>query len=182
MDQAEALRAKRRAAIKLLDELTQSIFLDMFGDPVTNPKGWELRSLDNLITDGPQNGLYKPNTDYGSGTPILRIDAFYDGTVTDIESLKRVRLTDDERKRYALTENDIVINRVNSIEYLGKSALIPRLSEGTVFESNMMRMRVDPLVLHERFLIAILQTDFVKTQILDVRNVRSIRQASINKM
>lgn len=40
LDQAEALRAKRRAAIAKLDELTQSIFLDMFGDPTTNPKGW----------------------------------------------------------------------------------------------------------------------------------------------
>lgn len=49
LDQAEALRAKRRAAIKLLDELTQSIFLDMFGDPVTNPKGWPISSLNKLF-------------------------------------------------------------------------------------------------------------------------------------
>ena len=40
LDKADALRAKRRAALAQLDTLTQSIFLDMFGDPVTNPKGW----------------------------------------------------------------------------------------------------------------------------------------------
>src|SRR5690606_9538637 len=40
LDKADALRAKRRAALKKLDELAQSIFLDMFGDPATNPKGW----------------------------------------------------------------------------------------------------------------------------------------------
>ncbi|HWV47533.1 MAG TPA: restriction endonuclease subunit S, partial [Nitrospira sp.] len=40
LDKADALRAKRRAALAKLDTLTQSIFLDMFGDPVTNPKGW----------------------------------------------------------------------------------------------------------------------------------------------
>ena len=40
LDRAEALRAKRRAALSLLDTLTQSIFLDLFGDPVVNPKGW----------------------------------------------------------------------------------------------------------------------------------------------
>ena len=39
LDRAEALRAKRRAALAQLDTLTQSIFLDLFGDPVTNPKG-----------------------------------------------------------------------------------------------------------------------------------------------
>jgi type I restriction enzyme S subunit len=45
LDRAEALRAKRRAALALLDELTQSIFLDMFGDPVSNPKGWPTNKL-----------------------------------------------------------------------------------------------------------------------------------------
>lgn len=49
LDRAEALLAKRRAALALLDELTQSIFLDMFGDPVTNPKGWPMRSLGELV-------------------------------------------------------------------------------------------------------------------------------------
>ena len=50
LDQADALREKRRAAIAKLDELLQSVFLDMFGDPVTNPKGWDKKSLGNLIT------------------------------------------------------------------------------------------------------------------------------------
>jgi type I restriction enzyme S subunit len=49
LDKAEALRAKRRAAIQKLDELTQSIFLDMFGDPATNPKSWPNQSLDELF-------------------------------------------------------------------------------------------------------------------------------------
>jgi type I restriction enzyme S subunit len=48
LDKADALRAKRRAAIKKLDELTQSIFLDMFGDPATNPKGWRVATLNSL--------------------------------------------------------------------------------------------------------------------------------------
>lgn len=51
LDKADALRAKRRAALKKLDELTQSIFLDMFGDPATNPKGWPRRSFDEAVRD-----------------------------------------------------------------------------------------------------------------------------------
>ena len=43
LDRAEALRAKRRAALAQLDTLTQSIFLDLFGDPATNPKGLTAR-------------------------------------------------------------------------------------------------------------------------------------------
>ena len=45
LDRAEALRAKRRAALAQLDSLTQSLFLDLFGDPATNPKGWPMKPL-----------------------------------------------------------------------------------------------------------------------------------------
>jgi type I restriction enzyme S subunit len=50
LDRAEALRAKRRAALAQLDTLTQSIFLDMFGDPTTNPKGWPTKSISDVAT------------------------------------------------------------------------------------------------------------------------------------
>jgi type I restriction enzyme S subunit len=49
LDRAEALRAKRRAALAQLDSLTQSLFLDLFGDPATNPKGWPKTSLGEII-------------------------------------------------------------------------------------------------------------------------------------
>ena len=54
LDKMDALRAKRRAALAQLDILTQSIFLDMFGDPATNPKGWSVRALRSLgrVTTG----------------------------------------------------------------------------------------------------------------------------------
>jgi type I restriction enzyme S subunit len=45
LDKAGALLSKRRAALAQLDTLTQSIFLDMFGDPATNPKGWPRRAI-----------------------------------------------------------------------------------------------------------------------------------------
>lgn len=48
LDKADALRANRRAALAQLDSLTQSIFLDMFGDPATNPKGWPVKRLDAI--------------------------------------------------------------------------------------------------------------------------------------
>ena len=50
LDAADALRAKRREALAQLDTLLQSTFLDMFGDPVTNPMGWEERHLPDLVS------------------------------------------------------------------------------------------------------------------------------------
>lgn len=50
LDQADALRAKRREALAQLDSLTQSIFIEMFGDPITNPKGWQVVRLGSHTT------------------------------------------------------------------------------------------------------------------------------------
>lgn len=52
LDKADAIRRKRQQAIQLADEFLRAVFLDMFGDPVTNPKGWEVKSVADLIQDG----------------------------------------------------------------------------------------------------------------------------------
>lgn len=162
LDKADDLRQKRRTALQKLDSLTQSIFFDTFGEPAINPKKWPRALLGELLESGPQNGLYKPAEAYGEGIRILRIDAFYDGEVTDQSSLKRLRLTPEEISLYRLNEHDIVVNRVNSMEFLGKSALITNLGEDTVFESNMMRFRVGPEAMDPQYLIAFLQTSYIK--------------------
>ena len=73
LDAADALRAKRREALAQLDTLLQSTFLDMFGDPVTNPLGWEVRSLGDLAVKKPNNGVFRRNHEYSesldSGLP-----------------------------------------------------------------------------------------------------------------
>ena len=63
LDKADALRAKRRAALAQLDTLTQSIFLDMFGDPATNAKGWPKASLEELFEIA-RGGSPRPIDDY----------------------------------------------------------------------------------------------------------------------
>lgn len=180
LSRADGIVRLRREAQKKAAELIPAVFLDMFGDPATNPKGWPVVLLDDLITIGPQNGLYKHSSFYGSGTPILRIDAFYDGLVSDFKNLKRLRLDDIERTRFSLVEGDLVINRVNSPEYLGKSALIPAFPESVVFESNMMRFAVDQHRVAPGFIIQLLQTQHAKGHFL-TNAKHAINQSSINQ-
>ena len=147
LTQLNNIISMRRKEIGLLDTLVKSRFVELFGDPYVNPLKWKRLKIKDAVTIEPQNGLYKPQSDYvadGTGTPILRIDGFYNGRVTDFGSLKRLKCSGMEQQRYLLLEDDIVINRVNSIEYLGKCAHIKGLLEDTVYESNMMRMHFDP--------------------------------------
>ena len=74
LDQAETLRTQRRTALALLDSLTQSLFLDMFGDPVANPKGWPIK---------PVSSLGKVVT---GNTPSRDVPAYYGNSVEWIKS------------------------------------------------------------------------------------------------
>ena len=173
----------RRQELQELDDLIKARFVEMFGDPELNPKKWPIKTLGDVLSVEPQNGLYKPQSDYvhdGTGIPILRIDAFYDGKVTDLSGLKRLNCTDTERSRYLLVENDIVINRVNSLEYLGKCAWITGLIEPTVFESNMMRFHVDESRINPCYITRLLCSPFIYKQILN-RAKKAVNQASINQ-
>ena len=166
-----------------MDELIKARFVEMFGDPELNPMGWPVEVLGDVLSVEPQNGLYKPQSDYvqdGTGTPILRIDAFYDGNVTDFSGLKRLNCTETERKRFLLMENDVVINRVNSLEYLGKCAWIRGLIEPTVFESNMMRFHVDESRIEPCYMTRLLCSTFIYKQILN-KAKKAVNQASINQ-
>lgn len=166
-----------------LDELIKARFVEMFGEPMTNPYNLPKVIFGSVLTNEPQNGLYKPQSDYisdGTGVPILRIDSFYEGKVSNLSSLKRLICSDIELKRYSLYENDIVINRVNSIEYLGKCGLIQGLEENTVFESNMMRLHVDEHKFHPVYITKLLCSEFIYQQILR-RAKKAVNQASINQ-
>lgn len=180
LSRAEGIVRLRRQARQKTAELIPAIFADMFDDPAANPKGWPTLTLGDMISEGPTNGLYKHKSAYGSGTPILRIDAFYDGRVEDLSGLKRVRIESDELQRFALSAGDIVINRVNSPAYLGKSAIIPALQEPTVFESNMMRFSIDADLALPEYVIALLQHPSSRQHFLGHAK-HAINQSSINQ-
>jgi type I restriction enzyme, S subunit len=64
------------------------------------PKDWKFTEFGALIAEGPQNGIYKPESDYAdNGVPIVRIDGFYDGVLANQETFRRVRLTKSEIRR-----------------------------------------------------------------------------------
>jgi len=180
LDKVDAVRRKRQQTLDLADQFLRSAFLDMFGDPVTNPKGWPTLRLGELIEEGPTNGLYRPSSDYGSGTPIVRIDSYSGGDVVSLAGLRRVRLDEADVAKYGLCENDVLVNRVNAPSHLGKTAIVPALPEPIVFESNMMRLRVARSSSDPFFLVTLLNGPALKRQIL--RRARdAVNQSSINQ-
>jgi type I restriction enzyme S subunit len=99
-------------------------------------------TLGDLIEGGPQNGLYLPKDMYGAGVPILRIDDYQTAWIRPVQELRRVKASVDQISTWGLSEDDLVVNRVNSMTHLGKCVRVPKSLARAVFESNMMRIRL----------------------------------------
>lgn len=88
LDKADALRQKRRTALQKLDSLTQSIFLDMFGDPVRNPNKWPQKRLEEITTKITDGEHLNPPFE-AVGMPIIMAGNVMENSI-DISSAKRV--------------------------------------------------------------------------------------------
>jgi type I restriction enzyme, S subunit len=186
LSRVEAGRERLERVPKLVKRFRQSVLSAAVSGELTREwRGggdaeWEETNLGSLIESGPKNGLYKHSSDYGTGTKILRIGDFYEGEIIGVSALKRLRISSLEQEEYSLSSEDVIVNRVNSFDYLGKTALVRTLTEPIVFESNMMRIKFNKMKVLPSFCVKYLCSEYGKSQIR--RNAKhAVNQASINQ-
>jgi type I restriction enzyme S subunit len=129
LDRAEALRAKRCAALAFLDELTQSIFLDMFGDPAVGANAYPEALLSSLVRENDRlnYGVVQPGDDVGDGVPLVRVSDLRKGKI-DCSNLKRISTSiEASYKRSRLHGDEILISCVGSV---GEIALVDESQKG----------------------------------------------------
>lgn len=165
LDKADALRAKRRAALAQLDTLTQSIFLDMFGDPATNPKGWPVAALKNCVAKiqiGPFGSLLHQEDYIGGGIPLVNpkhiqrgvIEIGGDETVTP-EKYKELRV-------YHLAPGDVVMGRRGE---MGRCAIVDAASCPLLCGTGSLFLRPDKTQTTSVFLRAMLSSEAIKSRL-----------------
>lgn len=121
LGKADRLCRLRRYARELSDTYLQSVFMEMFGDPVKNPMGWDYSDIDSVL-DMSQYGTSKPSNNDKRGYPVLGMNNLtYSGHI-NLNSLTYVELTSEEFKKLRLESGDIIFNRTNSTELVGKTA------------------------------------------------------------
>ena len=152
LDTADALRAKRHEALAQLDTLLQSIFLDMFGDPVTNPMGWEEPRLEDLckkVIDCPHSTPRWTE----SGVVCLRTSNLGKGEWkwTDTRFVSEEDYTERTRRGQILP-NDIILSREGTVGVLALVDDGMRLCMG----QRLVQLRVNDSQLAPRFLLNLL--------------------------
>jgi len=112
LDKADELRRKDKDLQAKYDELAQAIFVDMFGDPVKNEKGWEVKKgLDLLkITGG---NAFKSNSYIKKGVPLLRIGSVNKGY---FDQSQQVYIAENQQfERYKIFPNDLLITLTGTV-------------------------------------------------------------------
>ena len=164
LDQADALRAKRREALAQLDSLTQSIFIEMFGDPAVGTPKSAVYPLESLLEESFQNGAYFQKEVYceEGGVEMVHMSDAFGGTVLR-GKLRRVSCDANDVQKYSLGKEDILIAR-RSLTYEGaaKPCMIPNSTDPLIFESSFIRIKADKTRITPLYLFHYLNNERVR--------------------
>lgn len=148
LDAADALRIKRREALDYLDTLLQSAFLDMFGDPATNPLGWRIDRLEDCFSKtragtccGPFGSSLKKREYVEDGIPVWGIDNVKPNEFIQDRSLFITPAKFAQLRRYSVESGDILISRAGTV---GRMCVAAPTVEQSIIGSNLIRLTLDP--------------------------------------
>lgn len=175
LDKINELIRLKKEQLKDFDNLAQSLFYEMFGDPVENEKGWEVKKLGDVCTDI-KYGTSKPATENGRYTYLRMCNLTTDGFL-DLSNTKQIDIPDDEIEKCIVRYGDILFNRTNSIELVGKTCLFDQ-KEPMVIAGYIIRVRLNdtllPVVLARMFNLASIK------KLLRSMAKGAVNQANIN--
>ena len=162
LDAADDLRAKRRESLAQLDALLQSTFLDMFGDPVTNPMGWEERALKETkskVQIGPFGSLLHKEDYLTDGVPVVNPMHIVSGKIQaggeqTVSEHKAATLSN-----YRLEGGDVVMGRRGE---MGRCAVVSDVEVGMLCGTGSLYFRPDPSELSPLFLAWLLSSASMK--------------------
>lgn len=137
------------------------------------------KPLESFIEAGPQNGVYYPQNFYGKGIAIIRIDDYQDFYNKPASQLRVAGAPEKDIEKYQLYENDLIINRVNSMSHIGKFMIVNAMHLPSIFESNMMRIRLKENVVPD-FIDLYLKSPKGRSRLI-AKAKQAVNQASINQ-
>ena len=156
LDQADALRKKRAEADKIAERILPALFIKMFGDPATNPKGWKIQTLGEVETDF-RYGTSTRCSSEAKGLPVLRIPNILNEQIDTID-LKYGQLSDKEIEKLLLCNGDLLFVRTNgNPDYVGRCAVF-ECEEPYLFASYLIRARLESNKIDPWFVGACLRT------------------------
>jgi len=178
LDKADEVRSKRKAALETLETLSQAIFIEMFGNPVTNPMGWEIRSLKEVVDRvqiGPFGSLLHKSDYIEGGLPLVNPMHISGGRIIpdsrhSVDPAHAMRLSN-----YVLREGDLVMGRRGE---MGRCALVGPDEAGMLCGSGSLFIRPDATHTQGEYLNGLLSSSFMKRYLEN--EARGVTMSNLN--
>ena len=177
LDETDAMQRLRAQADLCTTTLIPALFHEMFGDPSTNSKNWPLQPVGELIEACDYGTSQKANEDR-RGVPVLRMGNVTTEGLLDLEDLKTVELTENELVKQRLQAGDVLFNRTNSRELVGKTGMWDGRFEA-VAASYFIRVRFHSDIEHPQHFTTFMNLPFMKRKLADMAR-GAVGQANIN--
>ncbi|HAT10939.1 MAG TPA: hypothetical protein DCS97_10180 [Planctomycetes bacterium] len=157
LDRTDALRAKRRAALARLDELTQAIFFEMFGDPAVNPKHWPVRTVGSLackFSDGPFGSNLKSSHYVESGIRVIRLQNIGVGRFVDEDRAYISTEHFEDLAKHECRPGDVLIGTLGDPNL--RACIQPQWLSVALNKADCVQLRADESVALPRYISALL--------------------------
>lgn len=176
LDLLSGIIEKQKQQLKEYDTLAQAIFYDMFGDPITNEKGLPIQQLGDFATSV-NYGTSSPANEGGKFIYLRMNNLTYDGYL-DLNDVKTIDVPDKDLDKCVVRKGDILFNRTNSRDLVGKTALFD-LDNEMVIAGYIIRVRVDEEKMLPVYVVRYMNTPFMKSYYYNLCK-GAVNQANIN--
>lgn len=169
---------KKKEQLKAYDQLAQSIFYDMFGDPIENPKGWEVKKLGDCLSYI-KNGANIKQTKEASGIPITRIETL-SGGIFNRDRLGYANIFSTEKySQYIMDDGDILMSHINSKTYIGRAVLYKKKDNELIIHGmNLLRLKVITSLLSSIYMCYFFKSDYFRDKVARIRK-DAVNQSSM---
>ena len=170
LDKVSDLIAKRRAQLDKLDLLVKSRFVEMFGDPVSNPKKWPIVGIQEVIGGKVSNGFFAKRDDYinDGNVQVLGVANVVNRMYSNIDDLPKTNATSEDREKYGVKYGDMLFCRSSLVaEGIGKASIVPPNTPNNVlFECHVIRVPLNLKKCIPEFIQVLSTTNFFRQQII----------------
>ena len=177
LDTLQSIITHRRTQLEKLDLLVKARFVEMFGTYPANEYDWEIGTIRDLVTEVRYGSSRKASDNNSGKYPYLRMNNITYSGELDLSDTKTIDIPDKELPKCTVRKGDVLFNRTNSKELVGKTCVYNR-DEKMVLAGFIIRIRLNEKMLPD-VLSSFLNTDFSKKMLLEMCKT-AIGQANIN--
>ena len=170
LDKVSELISLRKEQLAKLDQLVKSRFIELFGDPMANPMGWDRVNISAVVRGKVSNGFFAKRDDYcdDGNVKVLGVAHVVNRMYSNIEDLPATNGTESDISKYGVTYGDMLFCRSSLVAAgIGKASIIPQgTPDNVLFECHVIRLPLDLTKCVPEFMQVLSTTEYFRNQLI----------------